>query len=111
MQIFMVAISLILHIVVVKSINNKDTVVWLKLLLDLFFRWTYIDESPRSGLAVLDIAIPTGYIMQQQNLDAYVLQKTVPNLQRARFFPGKLLFYFDYVTSKFYIFIYMQLKN
>ncbi|KAL4122063.1 hypothetical protein QTP88_014463 [Uroleucon formosanum] len=62
-------------------------------------KWTYIDESPRSGLAVLDVAIPTGYIMQQQNLDAYVLQRTVPNLQRARFFPGKLLFYFDYLDE------------
>lgn len=71
-----------------------------------------MDESPRSGLAVLDVAIPTGYIVQQQNLDAYVLQRTVPNLQRARFFPGKLLFYFDYVTSLyFYIFICMPYKN
>lgn len=65
------------------------------------YRWTYIEESPRSGLAVLDVTIPTGYIMQQQNLDAYVLQKTVPNLQRARFFPGKLLFYFAYVRLYF----------
>jgi hypothetical protein len=48
-------------------------------------------------MAVLDIAIPTGYIIQQQSLDAYVLQRIVPNLQRARFLPGKLLFYFDYV--------------
>jgi len=71
-----------------------------------------MDESPRSGLAVLDVAIPTGYIVQQQNLDAYVLQRTVPNLQRARFFPGKLLFYFDYVTSLyFYIFICIPYKN
>lgn len=42
--------------------------------------------------------------MQQQNLDAYVLQRKVPNLQRARYFPGKLLFYFDYV-----MFIYKYL--
>ncbi|VVC38101.1 Hypothetical protein CINCED_3A025405 [Cinara cedri] len=62
-------------------------------------KWTYHEESPRSGLAVLDVTIPTGYIMQQQNLDAYVLQRKVPNLQRARYFPGKLLFYFDYLDD------------
>lgn len=65
-------------------------------------------------MAVLDVAIPTGYIIQQQNLDAYVLQKIVPNLQRARFFPGKLLFYFSYVRLYFipYIFsTYLKKKN
>ncbi|KAF4531995.1 hypothetical protein B566_EDAN006540 [Ephemera danica] len=35
-------------------------------------RWTLEEESPRSGLAVLEVAVPTGYIVQQQNLDAYV---------------------------------------
>lgn len=58
-------------------------------------------------MAVLDVTIPTGYIMQQQNLDAYVLKRTVPNLQRARYFPGKLLFYFDYVNTKF---LYFNIK-
>lgn len=58
-------------------------------------------------MAVLDVTIPTGYIIQQQYLDAYVLQRTVPNLQRARFFPGKLLFYFDYVIKNNYLCIYL----
>lgn len=56
-------------------------------------------------MAVLDVAIPTGYIIQQQNLDAYVLQRIVPNLQRARFLPGKLLFYFEYVKCYYYLHI------
>lgn len=47
--------------------------------------------------------------MQQQNLDAYVLKRSVPHLQRARFFPGKLLFYFDYVCY-IQVFICVQSK-
>ena len=50
-------------------------------------------------MAVLDVAIPTGYIVQQQNLDAYIRSRRVRNLQRARFQEQKVLFYFDYVSS------------
>lgn len=57
-----------------------------------------MNESIRSGMAILDVAIPTGYIIQQQNLDAYILSKRVRNLQRAKFFDSKVLFYFDYVS-------------
>lgn len=49
-------------------------------------------------MAVLDVAIPTGYWIQQQKLDSYVLSKRVRNLQRARYQERKVLFYFDYVS-------------
>lgn len=49
-------------------------------------------------MAVLDVTIPTGYIIQQQKLDAYILSKRVRNLQRAKFAEKKVLFYFDYVS-------------
>lgn len=61
-------------------------------------RWNHLNESERSGLAVLDVTIPTGYIIQQQDLDGYILSRRVRNLQRARFFERKVLFYFDYVS-------------
>jgi hypothetical protein len=51
-------------------------------------------------MAVLDVAIPTGYIIQQQKLDSYILSKRVRNLQRARFTEKKVLFYFDFVSLK-----------
>ncbi|EFA07485.1 CD109 antigen [Tribolium castaneum] len=60
-------------------------------------RWNHLGESPRSGLAVLDVTIPTGYIVQQQDLDAYILSRQVRNLQRARFSERKVLFYFNYL--------------
>ncbi|XP_063540497.1 CD109 antigen [Cydia strobilella] len=62
--------------------------------------WTYLEESPRSGMAVLDVAIPTGYMIQQQRLDAYVLSQRVALLQRAKYLPTQLLFYFDYLDSE-----------
>lgn len=64
----------------------------------MYFRWTFVNESPRSGMAVLDVTIPTGYIIQQQNLDRYVRSGSIPNLKRARFLEQKVLFYFDYVS-------------
>lgn len=50
-------------------------------------------------MAVLDITIPTGYIIQQQKLDAYILSQSVRNLQRARFQERKVLFYFNFVST------------
>lgn len=51
-------------------------------------------------MAVLDITIPTGYIIQQQKLDAYILSQSVRNLQRARFQERKVLFYFNFVSTQ-----------
>lgn len=50
-------------------------------------------------MAVLDVTIPTGYWIQQQKLDAYILSRRVRNLQRARYQHNKVLFYFDYVRN------------
>ncbi|KAF5272540.1 hypothetical protein FQA39_LY07864 [Lamprigera yunnana] len=63
-------------------------------------KWINLKESERSGLTVLDIAIPTGYIIQQQKLDAYILSRRVRNLQRARFLNRKVLFYFEYLDEQ-----------
>ncbi|XP_034950028.1 CD109 antigen [Chelonus insularis] len=63
-------------------------------------RWTNTNESVRSGMAVLDVTIPTGYIIQQQNLDRYTRSGIVRNLQRAKYQERKVLFYFDYLDSE-----------
>uniref|UniRef100_A0A2M4B942 TEP1-F n=1 Tax=Anopheles marajoara TaxID=58244 RepID=A0A2M4B942_9DIPT len=64
-------------------------------------RWTNTDESIRSGMAVLDVAVPTGYMIQQQKLDSYILSQRVRNLQRARFQERKVLFYFDFLDNEY----------
>lgn len=63
-----------------------------------FSSWANLEESIRSGMAVLDVSVPTGYIVQQQKLDAYILSRRVRNLQRAKFTDKRVSFYFDFVS-------------
>ncbi|XP_016968593.1 CD109 antigen [Drosophila biarmipes] len=63
-------------------------------------KWINQNESERSGMAVLDVAIPTGYWIQQQKLDSYVLSNRVRNLRRARYLERKIVFYFDYLDRE-----------
>ena len=56
-------------------------------------RWTNSAESDVSGMAILDVAVPTGYFMQQQVLDQYVLSRQVRNLRLAKFLNDKVLFH------------------
>ncbi|XP_037927862.1 CD109 antigen [Teleopsis dalmanni] len=62
--------------------------------------WINTQESERSGMAVLDVSIPTGYWIQQQKLDAYVLSNRVRNLRRAKYMDRKIVFYFDYLDQE-----------
>jgi hypothetical protein len=61
-------------------------------------RWILTQESHSSGMAVLEVTIPTGYMIQQQELDSYVRSGHVRNLQEARYQERKVIFYFDYVS-------------
>ncbi|VVC99101.1 unnamed protein product [Leptidea sinapis] len=51
-------------------------------------------------MSVMEVTIPTGYMIQQQRLDAYVLSRTVHTLQRAKYTPTKIYFYFDYLDRE-----------
>lgn len=62
-------------------------------------RWTLLAEGYSSGMAVLEVTIPTGYLIQQQELDSYVKSGTVRNLQEARYQEKKVTFYFDFVSN------------
>lgn len=53
----------------------------------------------RSGMAVLEVKIPTGYFILQTRLDEYVLSGLVPTLRRAKYFHDKVVIYFDYVSN------------
>lgn len=62
-------------------------------------RWINTDESRISGMTVLEVTIPTGYIIQQQDLDQLIRTSTLNNLKEARFSERKIVFYFDYVST------------
>ncbi|XP_035217287.1 CD109 antigen-like isoform X3 [Stegodyphus dumicola] len=59
--------------------------------------WTLQSESKVSGMAVLEVGIPTGYIIEQHELHGYVRSHIVRNLREARFEEGKVTFYFEYL--------------
>ncbi len=67
----------------------------------MFFscRWTLLEESDKSGMAVLEVDIPTGYVIQQQELDKYVRSGRVRHLREARYDERKVSFYFNYVSD------------
>jgi hypothetical protein len=49
-------------------------------------------------MAVMEIDIPTGYIVMNDTLRDYVRSNLVPNLKRAEFYGRKIVFYFSYVS-------------
>ncbi|GFS99779.1 CD109 antigen [Nephila pilipes] len=63
-------------------------------------RWTLLEESEKSGMAVLEVDIPTGYVIQQQRLDTYVHSGKVRNLREARYSERKVSFYFTYLDQE-----------
>ncbi|KPM04684.1 LDL, Prenyltransferase and alpha-2-macroglobulin domain-containing protein [Sarcoptes scabiei] len=64
-------------------------------------RWINIKESLTSGMTVLEVTIPTGYFIQQQDLDLMVRTSSINNLKEARFSNRKVVFYFDYLDTSF----------
>jgi hypothetical protein len=62
---------------------------------DISSSWTNQRESNQYGMAVLDVAVPTGYYIKQQVLDDYILSRKVRNLRLAKFLAHKVVFYFD----------------
>ncbi|RUS75425.1 hypothetical protein EGW08_016804 [Elysia chlorotica] len=61
--------------------------------------WVYQTKSLTSGLAVLEVDIPTGYVVMNDTLRDYVRSRMVPNLKRAEFYERKVVFYFDYLDG------------
>uniref|UniRef100_T1IYG4 CD109 antigen n=1 Tax=Strigamia maritima TaxID=126957 RepID=T1IYG4_STRMM len=61
--------------------------------------WLPTNESEISGMAVLELEIPTGYVVDQENLISYVLSGKVNKLTEARFYERKIIFYFKHLDS------------
>ena len=58
----------------------------------------YTEYRPSAGLTILEIDIPTGYIISNQTLRDYVKSGIVSNLKQATFLNRKLVFVFIEVT-------------
>ncbi|CAG5133426.1 unnamed protein product, partial [Candidula unifasciata] len=61
--------------------------------------WLYQEKSLTSGLSVLEVEIPTGYIVMNDTLRDYVRSRLVNNLRRAEFYERKVVFYFEYLDA------------
>ncbi|ESO98375.1 hypothetical protein LOTGIDRAFT_231429 [Lottia gigantea] len=62
--------------------------------------WLYTQRSLTSGLSVLEIDIPTGYVVMNDTLREYVQSEIVPNLKRAEFYGRKVVFYFSHLSPE-----------
>lgn len=61
--------------------------------------WLYTERSLTSGLAVLEVDIPTGYVVMNDTLRSYVRSGVVPNLKRAEFYNKQVFFYFEFLDQ------------
>lgn len=74
--------------------------------MDICARWTLLTESPRSGMAVLEVPLPTGYMISQSVLDRIINATSTATLsyprtlREARVATRKIYFYFDYIDDK-----------
>ena len=59
----------------------------------------------QTGLTVMEVEVPTGYVAVNDVLREYVQSGEVPNLGRAEYKNNRLFFYIDYVSQ---INIYFQ---
>ncbi len=65
------------------------------------FAWTLEEESDRSGMAMLVVDIPSGYLILQPEANALVRRRVVPELRDADVTkPGKTIWYFDNVPNE-----------
>jgi len=98
------------------SSNDADRVQFFDLMVDKILwhgrnfsimemhpcaRWTYLERSLTSGMAVLEIDIPSGYIVMNDTLRDYVRSQLVPNLKRAESYNRKIVFYFTHLDESY----------
>jgi CD109 antigen len=62
-------------------------------------KWARPDISNTTGMTVMEIHMPTGYIITNDVLRSYAQSGIVPTLRRAEAYGRKVVFYFDTVTA------------
>jgi len=62
-----------------------------------------------TGLTVMEVELPTGYVIMNDDMRLYVQSGEVPTLRRAFYYSKKVVFYLDYVCRNIsYIYIYIR---
>ncbi|CAL4120943.1 unnamed protein product, partial [Meganyctiphanes norvegica] len=62
-------------------------------------RWIYTEAADASGVAVLQVTLPSGYGADAVYLKNYVARKEVPHLRRADFKDNKITFFFEKIVA------------
>ena len=78
--------------------------------MTITYRWARPDISNHSGMAVLEIHVPTGYVVTNDVLRAYAQSGDVPVLRRAEAYGRKVVVYFDYVRRDTIFLNYLFVK-
>lgn len=65
----------------------------------LFGRWTNTEESETSGVAVVEMHLPSGYFVMQDDLIRLVESRTVRNLRWAYRTDTQVKFFFNNVST------------
>ncbi|KAK2182230.1 hypothetical protein NP493_362g02042 [Ridgeia piscesae] len=65
--------------------------------MDVCTRWKRKDISMTTGLTVMEVELPTGYVIMNDDMRLYVQSGEVPTLRRAFYYSKKVVFYLDYV--------------
>ena len=76
----------------------KNQTYYIKLERFLLIRWILQEESEVSGLAVLEIQIPSGYGLVQSDAINLVSSGVHPTLRDSLMESGKTSWYFDFVS-------------
>ncbi|XP_052062550.1 CD109 antigen-like [Mytilus californianus] len=61
--------------------------------------WVYQTRSKQAGLSVLEIDVPSGYVVMNHTLRNIVRQGVPANLKRAEYYARKVVLYFSYLDN------------
>lgn len=61
-------------------------------------RWMFREGGDNSGVAVLEVTVPTGYGTSAEALRKLVVEGKVPHLRRADFTERRITFFFEKVS-------------
>ncbi|CAG2109502.1 unnamed protein product [Medioppia subpectinata] len=62
-------------------------------------KWTLTRLRNTSGIAVMELTLPTGYWQNKALIDRYVQRRSVPRLSQAKVMPRSATFIFDYLDN------------